>query len=276
MDGMLYAAVAYSTIAKGGILTIDTSAAEAAPGVVLVMTYRNAPKMQPMPLFMSADKAAGGIDLPVMQDRRIHWNGQPIALVLAETQEQADHAKSLITATYHEDASTTSFDEGEGQGHEARRVPGRAAAARDRRRRGGAGRGAASHRRHLHDAAAQPQPDRAACGDGWRGRATATTSNSTIHDATQAVAHMAWSMAQIFGLDEEQVHVTSPYVGGGFGSKTLWWHQVLAAAAASKLAGRPVRLDAVARRRLSPRRRSHDDRAARRAGRAARRTPRPR
>jgi xanthine dehydrogenase YagR molybdenum-binding subunit len=62
-----------------------------------------------------------------------------------------------------------------------------------------------------------------------------------VHDGSQAVAHTAWSLAQMFGIDEKQVHVTSPYVGGGFGSKTLWSHQVLAAAA-SKLSGRPVRL----------------------------------
>jgi xanthine dehydrogenase YagR molybdenum-binding subunit len=48
-------------------------------------------------------------------------------------------------------------------------------------------------------------------------------------------------MAEIFGIDEKQVHVTSPYVGGGFGGKTLWRHHVLAAAA-SRLAGRPVRI----------------------------------
>ncbi|MFP3599737.1 molybdopterin cofactor-binding domain-containing protein, partial [Chryseobacterium sp. SIMBA_029] len=62
-----------------------------------------------------------------------------------------------------------------------------------------------------------------------------------IHDTVQAVAHEAWSIAQAFGIDEKDVHVTSPYVGGGFGSKTLWQHQVLAAAAA-KLAQRPVRM----------------------------------
>ncbi len=49
-----------------------------------------------MPLFLSGEKAAGGDDLPNMQDDRIHWNGQPMAVVLAETQEQADHAASLI------------------------------------------------------------------------------------------------------------------------------------------------------------------------------------
>ena len=42
---------------------------------------------------MSKPKAAGGDDLPIMQDDRIHWNGQPVAVVLAETQEQADHAQ---------------------------------------------------------------------------------------------------------------------------------------------------------------------------------------
>jgi xanthine dehydrogenase YagR molybdenum-binding subunit len=63
----------------------------------------------------------------------------------------------------------------------------------------------------------------------------------TVHDASQAVTHTAWSLAQIFGLDEKKVHITSPFVGGAFGCKSLWSHHVLAAAA-SKLAGRPVRV----------------------------------
>lgn len=62
-----------------------------------------------------------------------------------------------------------------------------------------------------------------------------------VHDASQGVKLHAWTFAQVFGIDEEQVHLTSPYVGGGFGGKTLWSHHVLGAAA-SKLAGRPVRV----------------------------------
>ena len=62
-----------------------------------------------------------------------------------------------------------------------------------------------------------------------------------VHDCVQAVAHVAWSIAQVFGITEEQVHVTAPYVGGGFGGKTLWQHHILAAAA-SRMAGRPVRI----------------------------------
>ena len=62
-----------------------------------------------------------------------------------------------------------------------------------------------------------------------------------VHDASQCVTHVAWTLAQVFEIDEKQVYVTSPFVGGGFGGKTLWQHHVLAAAA-SKLAGRPVRM----------------------------------
>ena len=110
MEGMVYAALRYSTIARGRITTLDTSAAEAAAGVVLVMTHRNAPRMQPPPLFLTAPKAAGGSDLPVMQDDSIHWNGEPVAVVLAETQEQADHAASLIEVAY-ESSTPRTFEE---------------------------------------------------------------------------------------------------------------------------------------------------------------------
>ncbi|MDB5880055.1 MAG: xanthine dehydrogenase family protein molybdopterin-binding subunit [Variovorax sp.] len=236
MEGMVYAALVYSTIPKGRIATIDTDAAQSAPGVVLVMTHENAPKMKPMPLFMSKAKAAGGDDLPVLQDDKVHWNGQPIAIVLAETQDQADHAAALVGVTYDTESATTSFaaakakgtEPGTFQGEPLKMEIGDAEAAL----------AAAPHRvdlryttpRHNHNAIELHAATLA-----WK------DDELTIHDASQGVAHMAWSMAQVFGLDEKQVHVTSPFVGGGFGGKTLWRHQVLAAAA-SKLAGRPVRL----------------------------------
>ena len=236
MDGMVYAALAFSTIAKGRITTIDTDEAKSAPGVVLVMTHGNAPRMKPMPMFMSHEKAAGGNDLPVMQDDRIHWNGQPVALVLAETQDQADHAVSLIQTSYAVEPAITSLAEAKAKGTEPGRFQGEPL-----KKEIGDADGALAESpvsvdvtyrtpRHNHN----PIELHAAT-LGWRG------DKLTVHDATQAVVHTAWSLAHIFGIEEDQVHVTSPYVGGGFGSKTLWPHQVLAAAAA-KLAGRPVRI----------------------------------
>jgi xanthine dehydrogenase YagR molybdenum-binding subunit len=62
-----------------------------------------------------------------------------------------------------------------------------------------------------------------------------------VHDATQMVAPSAKALAKLFGLKKERVRVLSPFVGGGFGGKGLWDHQVVAIAAA-KLVGRPVRL----------------------------------
>lgn len=235
LEHMAYAALAFSTIPKGRIAKIDTAAAEAAPGVVLVMTHLNAPTMQKVPAFMTAPKAVGGDDLTIMQDDLIHWNGQPVALVLAETQEQADHAATLIDVTYETAPPMLVFEDakenrkpGSFQGEPLLTEIGDAEAAL----------AAAPVKtdetyrtpRHNHN----PIELHAATLF-WDGDAL------TVHDASQCVAHTAWSLAQVFGVEEEQVHVSSPYVGGGFGSKTLWRHQVLAAAAA-RIARRPVRI----------------------------------
>src|ERR1700739_4906481 len=111
VEDMAYAALRYSTVARGRISELDTTAAEVAPGVVLVMTHQNAPRMKPVPAFMSSPKAAGADDLPILQGNEIHWNGQPLAVVLAETQEEADYAKSLIRVTYETEPSVTVFED---------------------------------------------------------------------------------------------------------------------------------------------------------------------
>src|SRR6201996_4119481 len=236
VDEMLYAAVAFSTIAKGRITTLDTTAAEAAPGVHLVMTYKNAPRIKPTPLFNSQPKAAGPNDLPIMQDDSIHWNGEAIAVVLADTQEQADYAKSLISATYAESPAAIDFDEASKHPRDLETILGEAP--RIEQGHAEASLAAAPVKvdltfhtpRHNHNPI-----ELHAVTLYWK------EGKLYIHDASQAVVQCAWTMAEAFGLKEDQVHVSSPYVGGGFGSKTLWQHHVLAAAAA-KLAGKPVRM----------------------------------
>jgi xanthine dehydrogenase YagR molybdenum-binding subunit len=236
IDRMVYAALVFSSIPKGRIATLDTAEAEAAPGVVLVMTHRNAPRMQPMPMILTGGKALGGDNLPILQDDRIHWNGQPIAVVLAETQEQADDAASRVQAVYAAEPATTAFAEAKTNGVEQASFFGQPV----KLEIGDAEAALAASAvqvdatyttpRHNHNPI-EPH----AVTVMWKG------DELVVHDATQGVSHVAWSLAKVFGLDESQVHVTSPYVGGGFGSKTLWQHQVLGAAAA-KLSGRPVRL----------------------------------
>jgi xanthine dehydrogenase YagR molybdenum-binding subunit len=236
LEEMTYAAVVFSTIPRGRITALGTASAKAAPGVVLVMTHENAPPMKPMPLFLTAGKAGGGDDLPILQDAEVHYNGQPIALVLAGTQEQADHAASLVEATYETSDAVLSLEQGKENGthtgiafgHPAHMEIGKPADEF----------ATAVHKidatyttpRHSHNAI-EPHAVTLFWRDG----------ELHMHDAVQAVDHVAWSVGEVFGISEDKVHVTSPFVGGGFGSKVLWSHQILAAAGA-QATGRPVRM----------------------------------
>ncbi len=236
LERMVYAALAYATIPRGRIATLETGIAEAAPGVVAVMTHKNAPRMNPPAAFGSSPTAAGPADLPIMQDDRVHWNGEPIAVVLAETQEQADHAKSLIVASYAAEPSTTSFAAARAAGPQPGVFMGQSLL--NEIGDAEAMLAAAPHKvdniyrtpPHNHNAI---EPHAATIA--WDG------DQLIIHDASQMVTAEAQTIADVFDLKTDQVRVTSPYVGGGFGGKGLWDHQILGAAAA-KLVGRPVRV----------------------------------
>jgi xanthine dehydrogenase YagR molybdenum-binding subunit len=236
IDGMLYGALAYSTIPKGRLASIEISEAQAAPGVALVMTHHNAPRLKLLPPFTSDMRSAAQDSVPVLQDDRIRWNGQPIALVLAETQEQADHAKSLLRAVYEPEHAVTRFAEATAAGLETGGMMGMLFKndVKDADKLLAASPVKVdevySTPRHNHNAI-EPHAVTVV----WDG------DELTVHDGTQKLAHTAWSLAHSFGLQEKQVRILSPYVGGGFGGKGLWQHQLLAAAAA-RLAGRPVRL----------------------------------
>jgi xanthine dehydrogenase YagR molybdenum-binding subunit len=236
MDGLLYAGLVYSTIARGRIATIETRAAETAPGVRLVMTYKNAPRMKPPPLFGSKADAAGASDLPVMQNPEIHWNGQPVAVVLADTQEQADHGATLVEVTYEPQPATLSFEEAKTGAHPPASLLGEPISLEigDAEARLAAAKVKVDNiyrtPRHNHNAI-----ELHAATILWEG------DQLTVHDASQLVTSTAATLADVFDLKKDQVRVLSPYVGGGFGGKCLWDHQILGAAAA-KLAGRPVRI----------------------------------
>jgi len=236
LDDMLYAALVYSTVARGRISAIDSTAAEGAPGVVLLMSHRNAPRMAPPPLLMREPLGGSGDALPVFQDDRVNWNGQPVVVVLAETQEQADHAASLVRVQYELEDAVTTMEAARAAGVEVGAFQGEPL--QDTISDAEAALAAARHRvdavyhtpRHNHNAIELHAVTVAWDGDQLR-----------IHDASQALANTAFTLAKVFGVEQEQVHVTSPFVGGGFGGKLVWQHHVLAAAAA-RLSGRPVRL----------------------------------
>lgn len=238
LEDLAYAALVCSTIAKGRIAEIDVKAAGAAPGVVLVMTHRNAPRMKaPLQLFTNG-KGASASNLPVMQDDTIHWNGEPVAVVLAETQEQADHAAALVRVSYAAEAAALDFEALKPKarppksilGEDAKVIVGGDAEAA---LQGAPFRIDRTYRtpRHIHSAI---EPHAATVA--WNG-----DDAITVHDASQLLGPTRSTLAEVFGLDEKNVRVLAPFVGGAFGSKGVWNHQILGLAAA-KLAKRPVRI----------------------------------
>ncbi|MGD9880834.1 MAG: xanthine dehydrogenase family protein molybdopterin-binding subunit [Reyranella sp.] len=235
LERLLYAAIVHSTIARGRIAALETAAAEAAPGVALVMPYRNAPRMKAPEAFGEGDGVAGS-NLPVMQDDSIHWNGEVVAVVLAETQEQADHAAGLVSATYESATATTDFAAAQTGARGPGQVVGEPAMVAS-----GDAEIALAESEHRVDRTYSTPPlnhnaiELHAATVDWVG------GSLVVHDATQMITGTAGALAHVFGLRPDQVRVLSPFVGGGFGGKTLWSHQILAAAAA-KLARRPVPL----------------------------------
>ena len=106
VPGMAHGAIVRSTVANGRIASIDSAAAKRAPGVIAVLTHRNAPRLAYRPHKAGVDPDVGE-RLHVLQNDRVSHQGQPIALVIAETLEQATHAATLVQVTYTEEAATT-------------------------------------------------------------------------------------------------------------------------------------------------------------------------
>src|SRR5258708_6252021 len=104
-----YAALVTSTIAKGKVTDIDTSAAEKAPGVLAVLTHRNISRLKFRKELEGVPDPAVGRPLRPLQEDVIYHNGQPIAVIVADTLERATQAATLVKATYGEEKAITEF-----------------------------------------------------------------------------------------------------------------------------------------------------------------------
>ena len=97
LPDLAYAEIVGATVASGQVTSIDTTAAERTDGVIAVLTLRDMPKISHVPLVPSllGGPAPGETFFPV-QDDAIHYAGQPVAIVVADTLEQAQHAATLV------------------------------------------------------------------------------------------------------------------------------------------------------------------------------------
>jgi xanthine dehydrogenase YagR molybdenum-binding subunit len=230
--GMLHAVLAAARIARGRVAALDVAAAEAHPGVVAVMTPRNRP-----PLAMHPDDKSVPFSfrMELLQDDRVRYAGQPIAVVVAETLEAATEGAALLAPRYEAEPVEATLDapglyvpDSVGVGAPAVQHHGDVEAGLD----------IAAHRvegtyetpMQFHNAM-EPHGVVAA----WEG------DTLSIDMPTQGFALTQMRLSGLLGIPADRIHIRSPFIGGGFGSKLLSGPQVLGILAA-RLVGRPVKL----------------------------------
>jgi xanthine dehydrogenase YagR molybdenum-binding subunit len=218
--GLAQAVIVQSTIANGRLVAIDDARAREMPGVVLVMTHLNAPRLR------------GKSTLALLQDDAVQYNGQPIAVVVADTLEHAQDAARHLKLRYEATPAVLSFSDAKQSPRPTSKpdfFSGNPAAGARR---------ATTHIDAVYTTPIEshnPMEPHATIAV-WEGDAL------TLYDSTQSVSGVRDTVAEMLGLGAGKVRVVCPFVGGGFGCKGETWSHVLLAAMASKLAGRPVKL----------------------------------
>jgi xanthine dehydrogenase YagR molybdenum-binding subunit len=239
LPGLAYAQIVGAEVASGRI-TIDTWQAERAQGVAGILTHHNTPKVNRVPLVPSllGGPAPGETFFP-MQDDVVHYAGQPVAVVVADTLEQAQHAATLVGVSYAEAPSVTTIDQGRGDAYEPERIFGGLIPGSIRRGNVQDGLAAADLRidASFRFAANHHNPIEALTTTAaWDG------DQLTLYDSCQGIKAVQVTVAALLGLSLSKVRVLTRYVGGAFGAKAMVWPHVTLTALAAQHVRRPVRL----------------------------------
>ncbi len=240
VSGLVYAALVHSTIAKGKIARIDTSRAEGADGVLAVITHKSAPRMKAPPIidFNDLGKGVALSDLPIMQDAAIHWDGEAVAIVVADSLEQAEYAATLVDVEYDAETPEVSFEGMKGTAV----VPSDVMGEPPEITIGDVAKGMKEAAASVDNTYRAPRYNH----NSIEPHATIAVWNDdrtlAVFDSTQSVNLTAHTLAYVFGLKNENVQVVAPFVGGGFGGKAGLWTNIALCAAAAKIVNRPVKL----------------------------------
>lgn len=231
-----HAAIAHSKIANGRTVSIDVAAAEQAPGVLAVFTHRNMPRLNPTPKPWSHLHPHGQGYLP-LQDDKLHYAGQPVALVVATTRDQAMHAATLVAIEYEVKPAVIFSRE---MAKEAVDPPqflwpvASSVGDAEKGIREGAFRieqtYSTSDRHHNQ---MEPHATMAVWDSGGA---------LTLYETTQHIFGARELVSIVLGVPLEKITVVSHFLGGGFGGKAYVWPHTLLTAAAAKALSRPVRI----------------------------------
>jgi len=241
--GLVYGSIVSATIAKGRIRRINASAAMRVKGVIEVLTHENRPPMADNDQAYKDDLAPAGSPFRPLYADRIMFNGQPIALVLADTSEVARFAASLVQVEYEKETSitdvyrrretavpvpppTNAFD-AVFTPPKARGTPEQALGAAPVR-----------HEGEYYVPIEHHNPmELYASTVIYEGNGKVT-----VYDKTQGVQNVQRYVCSVFGMKPEDVRVMSPFMGGGFGSGLRPQFEVVLAVLAARALRRSVRV----------------------------------
>jgi xanthine dehydrogenase YagR molybdenum-binding subunit len=231
--GMFYAVLAVSSIARGRVTFLDVAAARAHPRVVEVMTPANRP-----PLAQDPDAKTNPFmfRLDLLQNDRVRYANQPIAVVIAQTLEAATEGAALLSPRYDTapariglDAAETFVPPSVGVGNPAEAHHGDVEAGL-----------AAAAKRIEATYETAPQYHNAmephAIVAAWDG------DKLSIDTPSQGLAMAQGRLAGLFGISPDNIHIRSPFLGGGFGSKGFITGPQVLGVLAARMVGRPVKL----------------------------------
>lgn len=235
VPNITYAVLITSTIPKGRVESIDTSTAEKSPGVLRVFTPSNTPKLPPAP----AGGSPTARKLNLLQDDQVLYSNQPIAMVVADTFENATHAAETLRITYAAQPFNVSLEKGLTSAFTPEKAGGAGDPAASKRGDHKAGVAASGHySENVYTTPIEthnPMEPHATIAV-WEG------TKLTLYDATQGVFSDRERVATLLGIHPDDVRVVSPFLGGGFGSKGPTWSHVVLAAIAAREVNRPVKL----------------------------------
>jgi xanthine dehydrogenase YagR molybdenum-binding subunit len=242
-QGLLHGSVVTATIAKGHLTRIDPSAALRVKGVIDVLTHANRPPMADNDQAYNDEVAPAGSPFRPLYDDRILFNGQPIALAVAETSEIARFAASLVGVEYEQEAHVTDVyqrrdaatpieppanpAEGLFTPPKPRGKPDQALAA-----------AAVRHEAEYYTPIEHHNPMELYAATVIYER----DGKLTVYDKTQGVQNVQRYLCGVFGMRPEDVRVMSPFMGGGFGSGLRPQFEVVLAVLAARALRRSVRV----------------------------------
>ena len=228
-----HAVILTSTIAKGTITGMDLQTARHAPGVLAVLTHLDAPRV------FTGKKAPGpgARILQLLQSDVVQYADQPIAVVVADTLERAQHAATQIAVRYAPEAAVATIEQALGSAYTSKAI----VHGEPDSNRGNFDTGFGAAKFKLEATYQTPNENHNpmephATIAMWHG------DELTVYDATQGIFGVRTRMSEIFGIPKDKIRVIDQFVGGGFGCKGTPWAHVALAAMAAKVVSRPVKL----------------------------------